>query len=90
MVWQAENGQTSSDHKLETWAGGEAHTQIPAENGMVIVSTAVLAKREIFSNKIFMIFFFRYSLLTWNVIWKAIRTSEGSGAALSQSGSEEA
>lgn len=57
MVWQAENGQTSSDHKLERWAGGEAHTQTPAENGMVIVSTAVLAKREILSNKIFMIFF---------------------------------
>lgn len=57
MVWQPENGQTNSDHKLERWAEGEAHTQTPAENGKVIVSTAGLAKREIFSHKTCMIFF---------------------------------
>lgn len=91
MVWQAGNGQTNSDHKLERWAGGEVHTQTPAENGKVIVSTAVLAKREIFSNKTFVtFFFFLYSLLTWNVIWKAVRTSQWNRVALSQSGSEEA
>lgn len=85
MVWQAGNGQTNSDHKLERWAGGEDHTQTPAENGKVIVSTAVLAKREIFSHKTFMAFFlFLYSLLTWNVIRKAVRTSKWSRAALSQ------
>lgn len=90
MVWPAGNGQTNSDHKLERWAGGEVYTQTRAENGKVIVSTAVLAKREIFSNKSFMTFFFLYSLLTWNVIWKAVRTSQWKRVALSQSGSEEA
>jgi len=92
-VWQARNGQTSpgdcSDHKLERWVGWrDTHTRSLAENEKAIASTALSAKREIFSNKYFMIFFFCTLFSLGVVIWQAVRTSKWSRVASNQSESE--
>lgn len=77
---------------LRDGLGGETYTDTHslAENEKAIVSTSLSAKREIFSNKFFIILFFCTLFLLGVVMWQAVRTGKWSRVASSQSESEKA